>query len=84
MLNRGEYLNALKRSIYVGRVARTSYQAKQHEEMQAVADSLSLLANLADCPDAHRAHQFVRRIHLPNRAIPGLTTAVTFGTGRLF
>jgi TnpA family transposase len=44
VLNRGEAVNALKRSIYVGRVA--SYQAKQHEEMQAVADALSLLANL--------------------------------------
>ena len=41
VLNRGEAVNALKRSIYVGRVA--SYQAKQHEEMQAVADALSLL-----------------------------------------
>jgi TnpA family transposase len=44
VLNRGEAVNALKRAIYVGRVA--SYQAKQHEEMQAVADALSLLANL--------------------------------------
>jgi TnpA family transposase len=44
VLNRGEAVNALKRSIYVGRVA--SYQAKQHDEMQAVADALSLLANL--------------------------------------
>jgi TnpA family transposase len=44
VLNRGESVNALKRAIYVGRVA--SYQAKQHEEMQAVADALSLLANL--------------------------------------
>jgi TnpA family transposase len=44
VLNRGESVNALKRSIYVGRVA--SYQAKQHDEMQAVADALSLLANL--------------------------------------
>jgi TnpA family transposase len=44
VLNRGESVNSLKRSIYVGRVA--SYQAKQHEEMQAVADALSLLANL--------------------------------------
>jgi TnpA family transposase len=44
VLNRGEAVNALKRSIYVGRVS--SYQAKQHEEMQAVADALSLLANL--------------------------------------
>jgi hypothetical protein len=46
VLNRGEAVNALKRTIYVGRVA--SYQAKQHEEMQAVADALSLLANLGD------------------------------------
>ena len=44
MLNRGESVNSLKRSIYVGRV--TGYQAKQHDEMQAVADALSLLANL--------------------------------------
>jgi len=35
---------ALKHAIYVGRVA--SYQAKQHEEMQAVADALSVSANL--------------------------------------
>ncbi len=34
MLNRGEAVNALKHAIYVGRVA--SYQAKQHEEMQAL------------------------------------------------
>ena len=44
VLNRGEAVNALKRSIYAGRVA--SYQAKQHDEMQAVADALSLLANI--------------------------------------
>ena len=43
VLNRGEAVNALKRSIYVGRVS--SYPAKQHGEMQAVADALSLLAN---------------------------------------
>jgi TnpA family transposase len=42
VLNGGEPLNSLKRSIYVGRVA--DYQAKQHDEMQAVADALSLLA----------------------------------------
>ena len=45
LLNRGEAVNALKRAIYVGRVA--SYQAKHHKAMQAVADALSLLANLA-------------------------------------
>ncbi len=44
VLNRGESVNALKRSIYVGRVA--GYQAKQPEEMQAVAEALSLLANI--------------------------------------
>jgi hypothetical protein len=40
----GSPVNSLKRSIYVGRVA--GYQAKQQKEMQAVADALSLLANL--------------------------------------
>ena len=44
VLNRGEAVNALKRAIYSGRVA--GYQAKHHEEMQAVADALSLLANI--------------------------------------
>ena len=44
VLNRGEAVNALKRAIYTGRVA--SHQAKQSEEMQAVADALSLLANI--------------------------------------
>ena len=44
MLNRGEAVNALKRAIYAGRVA--GYQAKRHDEMQAVADALSLLANI--------------------------------------
>jgi TnpA family transposase len=44
VLNRGESDNSLKRSIYAGRVA--GYQAKQHDEMQAVADALSLLANI--------------------------------------
>ena len=44
VLNRGEVVNALKRAIYTGRIA--SHQAKQSEEMQAVADALSLLANI--------------------------------------
>jgi hypothetical protein len=44
VLNRGESVNSLKRSLYVGRVA--NYQAKQHDEMQGVADALSLLANI--------------------------------------
>ena len=44
VLNRGEAVNALKRAIYIGRVA--GYQAKRDDEMQAVADALGLLANI--------------------------------------
>jgi TnpA family transposase len=44
VLNRGEATNALKRVIYTGRVS--NYQAKREDEMQAVADALSLLANI--------------------------------------
>jgi TnpA family transposase len=44
VLNRGEAVNALKRAIYTGRVA--GHQAKRDDEMQAVADALSLLANI--------------------------------------
>jgi hypothetical protein len=44
VLNRGEAVNSLKRAIYTGRVA--THQAKQPDEMQAVADALSLLANI--------------------------------------
>ena len=44
VLNRGEAVNALKHAIYAGRVA--GYQAKRHDEMQAVADARSLLANI--------------------------------------
>lgn len=44
VLNRGEAVNSLKRAIYTGRVAPT--QARRADEMQAVADALSLLANI--------------------------------------
>jgi TnpA family transposase len=44
VLNRGEAVNALKRAIYTGRVAPA--QARRNDEMQAVADALSLLANI--------------------------------------
>ena len=44
VLNRGEDVNALKRAIYKGRVAQA--QARRADEMQAVADALSLLANI--------------------------------------
>jgi TnpA family transposase len=44
VLNRGEAVNALKRAIYTGRVGAA--QARRSDEMQAVADALSLLANV--------------------------------------
>jgi hypothetical protein len=44
VLNRGEAVNALKRAIYTGRVA--VHQARRDDAMQAVADALSLLANI--------------------------------------
>ncbi len=44
VLNRGEAVNAMKRAIYTGRISPA--QAKRPEEMQAVADGLSLLANI--------------------------------------
>ena len=43
VLNRGEAVNSLKRAIYTGRISAA--QAKRPDEMQAVADGLSLLAN---------------------------------------
>ena len=43
VLNRGEAVNSLKRAIYTGRISPA--QAKRADEMQAVADGLSLLAN---------------------------------------
>ena len=44
VLNRGEAVNALKRAIYNGRISPA--QAKRVDEMQAVADALSLMANI--------------------------------------
>jgi TnpA family transposase len=55
VLNRGEALNALMRAIYTGRIA--SHQAKQSEEMQAVADALSLLANIVMAWNTARIQQ---------------------------
>ena len=43
VLNRGEAVNALKRAIYTGRISPA--QTKRPDEMQAVADGLSQLAN---------------------------------------
>lgn len=44
VLNRGEAVNALKRAIYTSRVGPA--QARRADEMLAVADALSLLANI--------------------------------------
>lgn len=44
VLNRGEAVNSLKRAIYTGRISAA--QAKRTDEVQAVADALSLLANI--------------------------------------
>src|SRR3546814_18947905 len=43
VLNRGEAVKALKRAIYIVRLRPT--QAKSVDEMQAVADALSLMAD---------------------------------------
>lgn len=56
VLNRGETVNALKRAIYTGRVA--SHQAKQPDEIQAVADALSLLANIVMAWNTAQMQQF--------------------------
>jgi hypothetical protein len=51
VLNRGEAVNALKRAIYTGRVGPA--QARRADEMQAVADALSLLANIVMSWNTH-------------------------------
>ena len=45
VLNRGKAVNALKRAIYTGRIS--SAQAKRVDEIQAAADALSLMVNIA-------------------------------------
>ena len=44
VLNRARLLTPLKRAIYTGRISPA--QAKRVDEMQAVADALSLMANI--------------------------------------
>ena len=45
VLNRGKSVNALKRAIYTGRISPA--QAKRVDEIQAAADALSLMVNIA-------------------------------------
>ena len=69
VLNRGEAVNALKRAIYTGRVA--SQQAKQPEQMQAVADALSLLANIVMAWNTAQMQQVLDHwARRPNGAVP--------------
>ena len=69
VLNRGEATNALKRLIYTGRVA--GHQAKSQDEMQAVADALSLLANIVMAWNTVKMQAiFDRWAHSRSGAIP--------------
>jgi len=59
LLNRGEVVNALKRAIYTGRVGPA--QARRADEMQAVADALSLLANIVMGWNTHQMQAVLDR-----------------------
>ena len=67
VLKRGESVSALKCAINDGRVA--SYPAMQHEEMQAVADALSLLADLVMACNTMKRQGVLHRWHM-RRAPP--------------
>ncbi len=67
VLNRGESTNSLKRAIYTGRVA--NYQAKHEEEMQAVADALSLFANIVMAWNTAQMQAIVDRLGQRRRGI---------------
>ena len=82
VLNRGEAVNSLKRALYTGRVA--GHQAKREDEMQAVADALSLLARKRVPPrthcshraHAHRRHQLAWGVQLPDSSLRRPATAL--------
>ena len=58
-----------ERAIYTGRVA--SYQAKQPDEMQAVADALSLLANIVMAWNTAQMQQALEHwAQRPSAAVP--------------
>ncbi len=59
VLNRGEAVNALKRAVYTGRVGPA--QARRADEMQAVADALSLLANIVMAWNTHQMQAVLDR-----------------------
>ena len=59
VLNRGVAVNALKRVIYTGRISPA--QAKRPDEMQAMADGLSLRANTVMAWNTMQMQAFVNR-----------------------
>ena len=67
MRNRGEALNALKRAIYTGRVG---VQVKRVDEVQAVADALSLLANNM-YSNVNRKINLINEVQIAPRAVAG-------------
>jgi TnpA family transposase len=68
VLNRGEAVNALKRAIYSGRV--NPLQARRGDEMQAVADALSLLANIVMAWNTSRMQAVLDRWSSRRRVVP--------------
>jgi TnpA family transposase len=68
VLNRGEAVNALKRAIYSGRVA--PMQARRSDDMQAVADALSLLANIVMAWNTSRMQAVLDRWSSRRRSVP--------------
>jgi TnpA family transposase len=68
VLNRGEAVNALKRAIYTGRISPA--QAKRPDEMQAVADALSLLANIVMAWNTAQMQAVLDRSSSRRKAIP--------------
>ena len=68
VLNRGEAVNALKRAIYTGRISPA--QAKRVDEMQAVADALSLMANIVMAWNTSQMQAVLDRWSNRRQAIP--------------
>jgi hypothetical protein len=68
VLNRGEAVNALKRAIYSGRVA--PHQARRSDELQAVTDALSLLANIVMAWNTARMQAVLERASNRRRPVP--------------
>ena len=68
VLNRGEAVNAIKRAIYTGRISPA--QGKRVDEMQAVANALSLLANIVMAWNTAQMQAVLDRWSNRRQAIP--------------